>query len=231
MLSINYFSFIIFIMIFTTMKVKNSLAEPCFNFTGERQGRNNVCEVDKKMSYNTGSLMIQIRCMECSIGYTTLRIKYNCSKDFECVILNFGNIGTFQRFFRDHSNSIPDLFPANFTILSNPFLRIYVADVGVTDITYEHMNSILNMNAPNMVININFKKSSFSSAPHFAENDRYFIRIQTLNIAIGCDNPGEWALYKINRLDSTDGKLNVLARCPEHQTTTQVSFYKYYYFE
>lgn len=202
-------------MIFKTIQLENS----CLNFSNGI----NTCEVKSKPFYVENSSYI-IQCLQCSIRSTNFRINSNCSKDFECATLIFDNNMIFQKFFEIHRNSISSLFPTNVNILSNPSFGIVVTNYNITKITYEYINSIINIDHPNLYIYIQFEKGSNGLVPRMTENDSYVIKFNLLYIKLPCDNDSYWATYKIYRLESNHSQLNIESKCPENQDTTQVNF-------
>jgi len=215
-------------MIFKTMQLDDSLANSCFNFNGTKYGRVNRCGI-KYGDYKTYKPGVQSKCMECIIHYSDIMIRSNCSKDFECATLIFHSNTMFERVFRKYRDAIRDLLPTKLEILSAPTLGIIVNSYNITKITYEYINSTVNMDAPNASIYITFKKHSEGLAPLTVQYDWYLIKFRFLSINVQCQDGNSWANYQVSTATSNLGRLFPESECAEFTPTKPVGSYKYCY--
>jgi hypothetical protein len=135
----------------------------------------------------------------------------------------------FERFFHKNRDKIREGFPTKLLILLNPVLDIIVNNNNITRITYEYINSTINMDAPDTNIYITFKKRSEGLPPLTAAYDLYYIGFRLLTINVPCDEDDNSSLtYVVYKGTSREGELIVEGRCPVVQSTKRVSSYKSY---
>jgi len=230
MLSLIYFSFIVFTMIIETMQLNDLRPKSCFNFNGTSPRGNNICVV-KEGNYPTVATDLKPQCMQCTLKYTVDydHIKPNCFKDFECATLIFDNNFMFEKFFGRHRNKIQDMFRTRLWILFHPNLEIIVTNYNITEITSMYINTKVDLIAPDVAISITFKKHSQGLPPLTIKNQTYRIGFRSLRINVLCDDGNSSASYVVRRGTLDNDRFSIEDRCPEFQSTEPVSSYKYYH--
>jgi hypothetical protein len=230
MLSLIYFSLIIFTMIIKTIQLNYSRPKSCFNFNGTYNRRENICVV-KEENYPTVDRDVKPQCMQCTLKYTVdfNHIQPTCSKDFECATLIFDSNFMFEKFFGRHRNKIQNMFPTRLRKLFYPYLKIIVTNYDITEITNNYIESKVNMIATDVAISITFKKHSQGLPSLTVKNQSYQIGFRSLRINVLCDDGNSSASYMVRFGTLDDDHFAIEDRCPEFQSTQLVSSYKYYH--
>ncbi len=243
MLSMIYFSLIIFTMISKTIQLFDVIDEfldaidpelfpltirkSCFNLTASNGNEQNKCATEDRPDPRDISGR-QIRCMECNIGYYTgLVIDNDCSASSECVTFIFNDSVIFEGFFKRYHRDIPKLFPRRLVILPNPIIEIIVKNYNITEITNQYVNSILNMNAPGISIFIRFVNHTQGLQPLVVRNESFPIKFNFLMISVPCNDSNKTITYQVYRQALKSDQLSIQDNCDEFQTTQQVSPHKY----
>jgi hypothetical protein len=214
MLSFIYFSLVIFNIISNTKQQNHSLKNSCFNFEETISGQINHCNV---LINRFATPM----CIMCNIKYLDIALSIECSRNVTCLILYFDDNTIFERYFIKYRDIFPLRFPPQTANLPSPALSINVNYYNITKITNEYINSLINIDIPNLVITIMFAEHPQGVAPLAVEGDFPSLLFISLTILVYCDYEHYYTMYKINEYNN--GKPTITNPCQHNPSTVQVS--------
>ena len=227
MLSTIYFSLIIWIMISNTEQQQDSYTNSCLYFRDVQIENTSMC-VPLYMEVLLNDQTFRLFCMKCEIINIDITINYNCTTDYDCAFLWFPNNTMFERFFKQHRDTIKHRFPKNLTTLPQPALFITVQNYSITEVTNDYINSTIDIDLSNLTVVLTFIDRMQDVAPLTIKNDSLSIRFQSLAIRIKCqDDTRRVAIYTIYR-DTFNSTPLKIGDCVQFSSTTQVSPCNYY---
>lgn len=220
-----YLSLILSVWISSTTS-SDHLANSCFNFGRARKNKTNLCYVNEQRNATDllGSRRMSIHCY---IQYVDIVINRNCSKYIDTVSLIFQNNAIFEKFFKGNRDKFETLYRHKQNASGYYVLDIFIDSYNISNITYQYINSTININASHTRIFIWFRKHLLNSSPPTVVDEAFPIKFQLLGISVDCDNQTS-AHYIVNSSLSGSNKPYIVSPCSPFSTTTQVSFLQWF---
>lgn len=124
------------------------LDSSCLDFrVTKQQNETNACYVQPyfaRLQNQSGGN--ERPCVHCTIKYVDIVRNDNCLKNVDCAKLDFANNLIFEKFFRTHRDSIANMFPTGDSN-TRPVLTIVVKEYNLTNITFQYIAPLLDINA------------------------------------------------------------------------------------
>ena len=225
MLSLFYFSWILFTLISTTTQRNNGSTPSCFDFSDTKNGKTNSCS--KKPAMNAPYRAFhRPPSIHCRIENTDIEEKSLCMTDVDSAAFTFQNNVMFETFFRKNGHRITSSFP-NSTDSSYFFaFDIIVETYNITEITNKYINSTVNIHAPQAGIFLSFKNRTQNLPTLTVADEPYSISFQFLTIHVDCEDGGI-AYYMVNGSSNSSNKPSTITECPQMSSKKQVSSLKF----
>ena len=199
----------------------------CLDFRVTReQNEMNVCSVQPhfaRLQNQSGSP--QRPCVQCTIKSVDIVRNNGCLKNVDCAKLDFANNWIFEKFFRTHRDSIADMFPAG-DADTKPVLMIVVKEYNLTNITFQYIAPLLNINAAFLTTFLIWEKQSPGLTFPPAVVGEFPLNNDILYMYIDCVGGGGNSIkYQMGK-DLRVPNVTMNAECSVTQTNSQVSVSK-----
>ena len=222
MLTLIYLSLILFILISSTTSLNDSDSNSCFNFTLTKNNKTNRCHVQSPLNA-TYQLLYRRTSIQCHIQDVDIEIKRNCSKSIDSAALIFDNNTMFETFFKKNGAAIAKLCPPRRNRSGYYVLDIIINYYNVSKMTYQYIDSTVNINATQTRIFLWFKKHLPDSSPLTVVDEAYPIKFKLLVVNVECDDNTS-AHYIVNSSSRRYNKPHEMSKCLPFSTTRHVSF-------
>jgi hypothetical protein len=178
---------IFFLIIFNITYLTDSfLLDACLTFTNTEDPTDNFC-----WSHSYASAIENKKhrksCLKCQVNDIHALVKNVCGRTLQCISFIFYNNSFFEQFFRKYPNIIDHLLkdPKKENISNS--LIITFQNYDLTEITFNYLNSILNMSSPAyQILHVIFIKPISDQRLIQVHNDFLHIPLNIIFLSFSC---------------------------------------------
>ena len=194
----KYLFIILFVILNKSCLVYSYAVAKCYKFENLQQDEENFCWTHSyswiEEQKHNGT------CLRCTISNIHAELKSICGRIFYCMTFIFHNKSLFEDYFR------------NYPIVDKLFLKppdedawtrlvIILENYDLRDITFQYLNSILNISSRSyQILNVIFIKPLLNHTLSPVKNDFYSIPTMIISLLFSCNyymNDKKWIEYKI----------------------------------